>query len=122
MRTNRRGTSTWRIFPHAFPMSNEAEREWKEYRDRELAWLAPVLEGLGYALDEVQPHLAGERYLMQAVTTRSGRKLILLGRRTSDGKRVVIKATTDTNGMRELLHEYLCRKRLKDIKFAYRGF
>jgi hypothetical protein len=103
-------------------MSTEAKRAWDEYRERELAWLLPVLEGLGYALDEVQPHLAGERYLMQAVTTRSGRKLILLGKRVEDEKRVVIKATTDPNGIRELLHERLCRERLKDIKFAYRGF
>ena len=49
-------------------------------------------------------------------------KLILLGKRKSDGKRVVIKATSDKNGMYELEHERICRDVLQKINFAYKTF
>lgn len=103
-------------------MPNDPYQDWEAYKDRELAWIVPALSAQGYALEETQPHVSGERYLMQAVTTESGRKLILLGTRTADGMRVVIKATSDAGGIRELLHERLCRSRLADLRFAYRGF
>ena len=88
----------------------------------ELAVATPILRELGYELDVEQPHTVGERYLMQAVTTTSGRKLILLGRRMRDGTRVVIKVTDDPAGMRELEHERICRTVLARIHFAYRVF
>ena len=99
-----------------------SEKQWEDYRDHELAGVRPLLAALGYELEAEQPHIAGERYLMQAVTTTSGRKLILLGRRTRDGKRVVVKATSDGAGMRELEHERACRRLLTSIRFAYRVF
>jgi hypothetical protein len=104
-------------------MSNEnTKKEWEQYREEELARVTPLLSELGYELAAEQPHLYGERFLMQNVTTASGRKLILLGSRTEDGARVVIKATSDEHGMRELAHERTCRDVLQTIKFAYRIF
>lgn len=103
------------------PRENE-KKSWEEYRRREMAGVLPVLDRLGFELEKEQPHLGGERYLMQAVTTPSGRKLILLGRRKIDGQKVAIKATSDPKGARELKHERACRKVLEKLKFAYRIF
>lgn len=99
-----------------------AQKAWEAYREAELAMLRPALAALGYGLDREQPHTRGERYLMQAVTTASGKKLILLGERRSDRTRAVIKATADPAGMRELEHERACRRVLKEINFAYQVF
>lgn len=93
------------------------EHDWNTYKERELELLIPVLNLHGYTLDSVQPHTAGERFLMQAVTTTSGSKLILLGTDMS-GTRVVIKATRDEAGIRELAHEELCQNVLGTIDFA----
>lgn len=82
----------------------------------------PLLASLGFALEPNQPHIGGERFLMKAVTTTSGRKLILLARRTSDNKRVVIKITRDKNGKKELFHDRKCRAALQNITFAYQIF
>lgn len=94
------------------------QNAWSEYREHELTAVTPILSKLGYELDTEQPHTGGERYLMHAVTTKSGRKLILLGRRKSDSMRVVIKTTEEAGGKRELLHERLCRKKLGELTFA----
>ncbi len=103
-------------------METNTQEAWKEQASRELAELVPILRELGFELEAEQPHLLGERYLMQAVTTVSGRKLILLGKRKSDGKRVVIKATKADTGKWELMHERLCREVLGKIRFAYNTF
>lgn len=100
----------------------DTQQTWDAYCTKELRAIAPVLKTLGYTLDDEQPHTVGERYLMQAVTTTSGRKLILLARRKSDGQRVVIKTTGDLAGMRELTHERECRHVLAQINFAYQIF
>ena len=81
-----------------------------------------MLEELGFELEDEQPHLVGERYLMQAITTDSGRKLILLGKRKHDGKRAVIKVTSDKNGIREIESERSYRRVLHEINFAYEIF
>lgn len=93
------------------------EHDWNTYKEHELALLIPVLNLHGYTLDSVQPHIAGERFLMHAVTTTSGSKLILLGTDAND-TRVVIKATRDEAGICELAHEELCRNVLGSIDFA----
>lgn len=103
-------------------MKLNSKGAWKTYRDEELARIQPILDAQGITLDAYQPHIQGERYLMQAVTTRSGRKLILLGTRNVDRVRVVIKATTDLDGILELEHERLCRRVLGEIQFSYRVF
>lgn len=103
------------------PVPTERQR-WQEYCETERTAVAPLLAHLGFALDAEQPHLGGERYLMYAITTESGRKLILLGTRVSDGLSVVIKATSDVHGARELAHERICRQALKNLRFAYDTF
>lgn len=96
--------------------------QWKEYVARERALLEPLLQKLGYSLDDHQPHVGGERYLMQAVTTASGTKLILLGASTDTGERVVIKATRELSGKDELRHERVCRLAINALPFAYQPF
>ena len=103
-------------------MSKTEKEIWDEYRTQELAAVTAILADFGYELENEQPHLIGEKYLMHAVTTTSGRKLILLGKRKADGKRVVIKATKDADGIKELEHERVCRQVLQEIKFAYQTF
>ncbi len=103
-------------------MQNNPEKDWEAYRERELAVITPILDKLGFKLESSQPHIAGERYIMRAVTTTSGRKLILLGRRIKDNVRVVIKATNDPGGIHELEHERECRRVLQKINFAYHVF
>lgn len=103
-------------------MEANAAQTWRAYCAQELALLTPILTKLGIVLEDSQPHIAGERYLMHAVTTTSGKKLILLGRMEESGMRVVIKATRDTAGKRELTHERDCRAFLAKIRFAYDTF
>lgn len=91
--------------------------EWSTYCEHELNLLKPILATHGYTLNGVQPHIAGERFLMQAVTTTSGRKLILYGA-NEHGTPVVIKATRDEAGARELAHEEHSQSVLNTIDFA----
>lgn len=102
-------------------MKTAAKILWEKYCESELAILRPILTAHGYVLDDIQKHLAGERYLMQAVTTASGRKLILLGV-DRDGSQVIIKATRDKDGIREIMHEEECRRVLHAIDFASEVF
>ncbi|MEA2701840.1 MAG: hypothetical protein QOE22_549 [Candidatus Parcubacteria bacterium] len=103
-------------------MSKDERTLWEEAYAEQLGAISAMLERLGFALDEEQPHMGGERYLMQAVTTASGKKFILLGNEARTGRRVVIKVTSDPAGKRELAHERLCRRVLADIGFAYTAF
>lgn len=95
----------------------DQKKNWEEYCAREIQCVRPLLERHGITLEHTQPHISGERYLMQAVTTKGGKKLILLGNHTS-GKKVVIKASSEKNGKRELLHERTSREILKKMNFA----
>lgn len=97
------------------------EQTWREYIATELAQLRGTLARAGYQLDETQPHIVGERFLMQNITTTSGQKIILLGT-DLNGNRVVIKATNDPAGKSELEHERACRQLLTTINFAYEPF
>lgn len=103
-------------------MASTDKEIWDAYCTSELARVRPILDSLGYTLDEHQPHLQGERYLMQAVTTASGRKLILLGTERDSGDRVVIKCASEPAGAHELSDEHLRRKSLEDLPFAYSAF
>lgn len=97
------------------------KENWQLYCQKELKQLTPLLAKYGFVLDIDQPHLKGERFLMQAATTAGGRKLILFGC-DKQGKKVVIKATRDTSGQEELKHERHCREVLKKLKFAAETF
>lgn len=96
---------------------SDQKQDWEMYCAQELNILKPILSSYGYALDPVQKHLQGERYLMHAITTTHGKKLILTGSYIN-GPRVVIKATRDTAGKMELIHEHICRNFLHTIDFA----
>lgn len=98
-------------------MNSVLQKKWSEYCDTELTALTPLLKRHGFTLESLQPHIQGERYLQQAVTTASGKKLILYGTDQA-GTKVVIKATRDTGGKTELLHERKCRLLLQKINFA----
>jgi len=92
------------------------QHAWEEYRQRELRRGAALLKELGFALDAAQVHTEGERYLM------SGKKLVLTGVRIRDGKRVVIKISSEQEGIREIKKEREARETLRTLKFAYRTF
>jgi len=93
---------------------------WRAYLADELPIVTKLVAALGFELEVDQPHIKGERFLMQAMTTTGGKKMILLGKKGN--KKVVIKATNDTTGKEELRHERLCRKSLHEIDFAYEIF
>src|SRR5579864_1390157 len=95
----------------------QSKEAWKSYRTRELAAAAPILESLGFALDHEQPHTAGVRDV-----GLGGLKLVLLGTRTTDNTRAVIKVSSDPEGKREMEHERLVRERLGELTFAQRSF
>lgn len=101
-------------------MNQDQRTVWEQYKEAELQALSPILKKLEIELEPIQPHTLGERYLMQAVTTASGRKLILLGH--MHGARVVVKATRDVKGAKELEHERTSRELLARIRFAYEVF
>lgn len=104
------------------PMHKQYKKDWEEYCASEIRKFTPLLLALGYSLDERQPHTTGERYLMQAVTTIHGRKLVLLGRDIKTDARVVLKVTSDPSGIEDLAYERRCRAALADMSFAYRHF
>ena len=54
------------------------KQKWEEYTERELSSILPILSRLGFEIEKEQPHIVGERYLMQAVTTTSGKNLFSL--------------------------------------------
>lgn len=97
--------------------NSNAKTAWVAYCTEELALLTPLIARHGFTLGSVQPHLKGERYLMNAVTTASGQKLILLGTNAA-GTKVIIKASREKNGIREINHERTCREILTRIDFA----
>ncbi len=85
----------------------------------ELAKVTPILEGMGYTLDALQPHIAGERALTGPIG--GGHKLLLLGH-DAEGTRVVIKISTDKKAIAEMQHERVCRDLLEKIRFATEVF
>lgn len=83
--------------------------------------ITPALAAHGITLFTEQRHTLGERFLMQALTTIGGHKFILEGE-TVDGQRVIIKATNDEAGKREIEHERTCRSLINTLDFAYDVF
>ena len=101
--------------------ANTTKENWDSYCTLELGILEPILKELGYTLEEDQKHLKGERFLMQAITTESGKKLILTGKSDTQVP-VIIKATRDDAGKKEIEHERSCRSILHRINFAAEVF
>ncbi len=101
--------------------SHNAQQKWEAYRQRELDAAGPLLTKLGFALEPEQPHTFGERFLMagRRDVGGGGYKLVLLGTRVTDHKRVVIKISSDREGIREIETERRAREILRILKFAY---
>ncbi|MBU1046197.1 hypothetical protein KKH36_00225 [Patescibacteria group bacterium] len=89
---------------------------------KEIQNISPILKELGYSLNQTQPHIIGEKLNMQAVTTASGKKLILEGINLKNNEKVIIKITKDPRGIKEIQHEHRCRKALENIIFSYNQF
>ncbi len=85
---------------------------WKEIFESELRALYPILETLEFILDEDQPHISGERFLM----TRN--KLVLSGTEKRSGAKIIIKAAIHPDGKQEIKKEKLARDTLKILPFA----
>lgn len=106
-------------------MHNKGHKQrWEEYRERELAQVRGLLKNLGFELDEAQVHIGGERYLMMGNRDvgGGGYKLVLNGKRLSDGKRVIIKFSSDPDGIREMESEHRARHLITNLDFAYHVF
>ena len=101
---------------------NHSQTSWNEYLRSEIPKISALLVPHGITLADNQPHTKGERFLMQALTTTSGQKLILLGVEDKSNKKVVIKVTRDFDGKQELSHERNCRKLLHKMNFSYETF
>ena len=101
--------------------NHNAQQKWEKYRRHELAAALPMLQKLGFELEPEQPHTLGERFLMAGKRDvgGGGYKLVLLGTRISDGKKVVVKISSDREGMREIHTEREAREILRILKFAY---
>lgn len=100
---------------------NTTRQAWDTYRTQELARAKPLFAKLGLVLEEEQPHTGGERFLMTGARDvgGGGYKLVLLGRRESDQERVIIKISSDKEGIREIETEHQAREILRTITFAY---
>lgn len=92
--------------------STHSEAQWKQYVADQLSHISTLVKPLGFQLDEHQPHVSGERYLM----TRN--KLVLAATRISDKKAVIIKASNHPDGQKEISTEKTSRDTLMSIDFA----
>lgn len=77
----------------------------------ELASISKLIKPLGYSLDELQPYISGERYLM------AGGKLVLSGTGES-GIKVIIKASHTPDGKKEISSEKRSRDLMRSLAFA----
>lgn len=105
-------------------MGTEHKQKWEEYRERELRNARRAALAFGYTLDEQQAHIAGERYLMMGNRDvgGGGYKLVLSGKHNPDGKRVIVKFSSDAEGMREIESEHRARHLITSLDFAYHAF
>ncbi len=85
---------------------------WKNKTEEELKKVESILTQLGFSLEEEQPHISGERFLM----TRE--KLVLMGQIVSSGKRVIIKISNKALGKEEILTEKNVHDALINLAFA----
>lgn len=97
-------------------MTSNHKTNWEAYRDKELQEAIPIIKELGFALDEKQVHIVGERFLS------SGQKLVLLGKQISTNKKVVIKISSHPDLINEIKNERKHRQALKKINFSYHKF
>src|SRR3989344_3115818 len=70
-----------------------------------------ILSPLGYTLDQEQPHMSGERFLMMR------NKYVLSGKDTSDNK-IIIKISNDPEGRKDIEREKRARDLLNSLVFS----
>lgn len=92
--------------------STQNDSLWLNSKTEELKKISTILNSLGFSLDESQPHISGERYLM----TKD--KLVLAGHRVEGGEKVIIKASRHPDGQKEIQVEKKSRDILKLLAFA----
>ena len=93
-------------------MKGQQKESWNAYCVEELKVISRLLYNHGFELDEKQIHIAGERHLF------SGKKFVLTGTEMDTGKKVIIKASNDPQGKKEILHQRLCKQTLNQIEYA----
>lgn len=100
------------------------KKEWERYCLNELEKVMPILVSLGFSIEKNQPHIGGERYLMtgRRDVGGGGKKLVLIGKNNRDDSRVIIKLSSDKEGIKEIEQERKSRQILGEIDFAYRTF
>ncbi len=101
-------------------MERDMKKDWESYVAQERARIESLLARKGFSLDDEQPQTIGERYLTRPMG--GGRKVVFFGHRPTDGMRVVIKTSSESQGIAELRQEQNIRKLLQRIKFAYQVF
>lgn len=74
--------------------------------------LAAVITPLGFLLDEHQPYVSGERYLM------AGGKFVLAGKNEKTGAKVIIKISNAEDGIQEISSEKKARDLMRSLEFA----
>ncbi len=77
-----------------------------------LTKIAQIIGSLGLTLDQYQPHLSGERFLMMR------NKLVLIGRQNKTGEKVVIKTSDQTSGKKEIRREKKVRDLMNSLAFS----
>ena len=73
--------------------------------------LGKILSPVGFTLDQEQPHMSGERFLMMKD------KFVLVGK-DRDEKKVIIKMANKLGGQKEIEHEKKTRDLLNSVVFA----
>ena len=92
--------------------STKDDSSWLSSKKEELENISATLGGLGFSLDEHQPHMSGERHLM----TRD--KLVLAGKHSHNKERVIIKTSKHPGGKKEIETEKQSRDILKSLAFT----
>lgn len=97
-------------------MTNSYKENWQKFIEEDFKKVSSVLDELGFILEEKQAHIKGERYIT------GEKKMVLIARRKTDDKRVVIKISKDGSMIEEISKEWQARKILEKIDFAYHVF
>ncbi len=97
-------------------MKSNLTESWQSFVESETSFFLPILNNLGFEINNDQPHTKGERGAFRA------KKIILLGERLSDKLKVVIKCARYKEGKEEILQEKKARGNLKNVDFAYHEF
>ncbi len=89
---------------------------WEQYVNSEMDNFKSKILELGFILDENQVHVKGERSILLS------KKLILTAIRTVDNLKVIIKISSQKEGIDEIIYERMCRVALQKMNFNYKKF